>query len=136
MRLRITTPLSIVIDEDAVEIVSAEDPSGSFGIQPHHADFLTTLTIGVVSWKSSDAKLHYCAVHGGVLRITGGQDVAVTTSEAIPGDDLATLDQAIRDHFGAEAEAERSDRVDSTKLQLRAIREMVSHLRPGRGASA
>jgi F-type H+-transporting ATPase subunit epsilon len=136
MRLRITTPLSIVIDEDAVEIVSAEDPSGGFAIQPHHADFLTTLSVGVVSWKSSGGVLHYCAVHGGVLSITGGQEVAVTTSEAIPGDDLDTLDQAILDRFGAEAEAERSDRVDSTKLQLRAIREMVSHLRPGRGASA
>lgn len=135
MRLRITTPLSIVIDEDAVEIVSAEDASGGFAIQPHHADFLTTLSVGVVSWKSSGGARHYCAVHGGVLRITGGQEVAVTTSEAIPGDDIATLEQAISDHFGAEAEAERSDRVDSTKLQLRAIREMVRHLRPGSGAS-
>ena len=130
MRLRITTPLSIVIDEDAVEIVSAEDASGGFGIQPHHADFLTALSVGVVSWKSGGGARHYCAVHGGVLTVTGGQDVAITTREAIPGDDLATLDQAVLDRFGAGAEAEKSDRVDSTKLQLRAIREMVRHLRP------
>ena len=134
MRLRITTPLSIVIDEDAVKIVSAEDSSGGFGIQPHHADFLTTLSVGVVSWKSAGGARHYCAVHGGVLTVTGGKEVAVTTRDAIPGDDLATLDQAILDRFGTYAEAERSDRVDSAKLQLRAIREMVRHLRPGAGA--
>jgi F-type H+-transporting ATPase subunit epsilon len=129
MRLRITTPLRIVIDEDEVGIVSAEDASGSFGIQPHHADFLTSLSVGVVSWKSGNGARHYCAVHGGVLTVTSGGDVAITTRDAIPGDDLATLDQAILAQFGADAEAERSDRADSTKLQLRAIRNMVTHLR-------
>jgi F-type H+-transporting ATPase subunit epsilon len=135
VRLRITTPLTIVIDEDAVEIVSAEDASGGFGIQPHHEDFLTSLSLCVVSWKSSGGTRHYCAVRGGMLTVTGGREVAVTTREAIPGDDLTTLDQVILDRFGADAEAERSDRVGTTKLQLRAIREMVRHLRPGDGAS-
>ena len=131
MRLRITTPLTIVVDEDAVQIVTAEDASGGFGIQPRHADFLTSLAVGVVSWEGRDSLRRYCAVHGGVLTVTGGQEVAITTREAIPGDDLATLDQAILDRFGADAEAERAGRVDSTKLQLRAIREIVRHLRPG-----
>jgi F-type H+-transporting ATPase subunit epsilon len=131
MRLRITTPLSVVVDEDAVQIVSAEDSSGGFGIQPRHADFLTSLAVGVVSWKDRAGARCYCAVHGGVLTVTGGQEVAITTREAIPGDDLATLDQAILDRFGADAEAERAGRADSTKLQLRAIREIVRHLRPG-----
>ncbi len=45
MRLRITTPLAVVIDEDAVLALRAEDASGSFGIQPLHADFLTSLAI-------------------------------------------------------------------------------------------
>ncbi len=131
MRLRITTPLTVVVDADAVQIVSAEDASGGFGIQPHHADFLTSLAVSVVSWKDSAGARHYCAVHGGVLTVTGGQEVAITTREAILGDDLATLDQAILDRFGADEAAERAGRVDSTKLQLRAIREIVRHLQPG-----
>ena len=131
MRLRITTPLAVVVDEAAVQIVSAEDASGAFGIQPHHADFLTSLAIGVVNWKDSAGARHYCAVHGGVLTVTGGQEIAVTTREAIRGEDLATLDQAIRDRFGVDDAVERSARVDSTKLQLRAIREIVRHLQPG-----
>ena len=145
MRLRITTPLAIVIDADAVQIVTAEDASGAFGIQPHHADFLTSLTVGVVGWKDGSGRRHYCAVHGGGLRVGGGaptgdqevavttgdQEVAITTREAIPGDDLATLDQAIVERFGADDAAERASRIDSTKLQLRAIRDIVRHLQPG-----
>ena len=131
MRLCITTPLTVVVDEDGVQVVSAEDASGGFGIQPHHADFLTRLAVGVVSWKDKAGARHYCAVHGGVLTVTAGQEIAITTQEAIPGDDLATLDQAIIDRFEADDAAERTSRVDSTKLQLRAIREIVRHLRPG-----
>jgi len=131
MRLRITTPLAIVIDEDAVRIVTAEDASGAFGVQPCHADFLTSLTISVVSWTDRTGARHYCAVHGGVLTVTGGQEIAVTTREAIPGEDLATLDKAILERFGADDAAERAGRVDSTKLQLQAIRSIVRHLQPG-----
>lgn len=131
MRLRITTPLTVLVDADGVQIVTAEDASGGFGIQPHHADFLTSLAVGVVNWKDSAGARHYCAVHGGVLTVTGGQEVAINTREAILGDDLATLDQAILDQFGADAAAERAGRIDSTKLQLRAIREIVRHLQPG-----
>ena len=131
MRLRITTPLAIVVDEDAVQIVTAEDASGGFGIQPRHADFLTSLAVGVVSWKDSGGARHYCAVHGGVLTVTDGQEVDITTREAIPGEDLATLDQAILDRFGADDAAEQAGRIDSTKLQLQAIRSIVRHLQGG-----
>ena len=55
MRLRIVTPLAVVIDEDGVLALRAEDASGSFGILERHADFLTSLAISVVSWTSRDA---------------------------------------------------------------------------------
>ena len=132
MRLTITTPLLLAVEEDGVLVLSAEDASGGFGIQPGHADFLTSLSVAVVSWRSSDGSRHYCAVRGGVLTVTGGgQDVAIATREAVAGDDLATLDQVILDRFGADAEAERADRVSSTRLQLNAIRQIVRHLQPG-----
>ncbi len=130
MRLRITTPLSIVVDEDGILVLSVEDASGGFGIQPHHADFLTSLAIAVVSWESGDGTRRYCAVRGGVLTVTAGQDIAIATREAIAGDDLATLDDTILRRFHDDIDAEREDRVDSTRLQLNAIRQIVRHLRP------
>ena len=92
MRLRIITPLAVVVDEDGVRALRAEDATGSFGILPGHADFLTSLAISVVSWESSDGTRHYCAVRRGVLSVIAGRDIAIATREAVPGDDLATLD--------------------------------------------
>ena len=54
MRLLITTPTAVVIDEQDVVAVRAEDESGSFGILNGHADFLTALTVSVVSWHNAD----------------------------------------------------------------------------------
>jgi len=137
MKLRIITPLSVVVDEDDVLALRAEDATGNFGILPGHADFLTSLAIGVVSWKDSGGTRHYCAVRRGVLSVTAGREIAIATREAVAGDDLATLAETVLARFRAEIETERVERVDSTRLQLNAIRQIVSHLRPGgRGGSA
>jgi F-type H+-transporting ATPase subunit epsilon len=135
MKLTITTPLAVVIEEDGVLVLSAEDSSGGFGIQPHHADFLTSLAVAVVSWKSSNDTRHYCAVRGGVLTVTAGREIAIATREAVVGEDLATLDKTILSRFQADADAERTERVDSTRLQLSAIRQIVSHLQGGRSGA-
>jgi len=134
MRLRITTPLAVVVDEDGILSLRAEDATGSFGILPRHTDFLTSLAISIVSWQSGNETRHYCAVRRGVLSVNGGHDIAVATREAVTGDDLATLDQIVLTRFRADIEAERTERVESTRLQLNAIRQIVSHL--GSGARA
>ena len=134
MRLRITTPLAVVVDEDGILSLRAEDATGSFGILPHHADFLTSLVISIVSWQSSDEKRHYCAVRGGVLSVDAGRDIAVATREAVAGDDPGTLDQTVLGRFRADIETEKTERAESTRLQLNAIRQIVSHL--GSGARA
>ena len=133
MRLRITTPLSVVVDEEGLLALRADDVTGSFGILPGHADFLTSLAICVVNWKRSDGTRHYCAVRRGVLSVSAGVDIAVATREAVAGDDLATLDVTVLERFHADIETERVERVESTRLQLNAIRQIVGHLRPDHG---
>jgi len=135
MRLRIVTPLAVVVDEDDVIALRAEDASGSFGVLPGHADFLTTLAISVVAWRRSDGVPRFCAVRRGVLNVAAGRTVAIATREAVVGGDLLTLDREVLARFREEREAERTERVGSTGLQLRAIRQIMQHLRPdGRGA--
>jgi F-type H+-transporting ATPase subunit epsilon len=133
MRLRIVTPLAIVIDEDGLVAARAEDATGCFGIWPHHADFLTSLAISVVSWDTSNGIRNYCAVRRGVLTVDGGRNITVATREAVPGKDLATLDQSVLARFRADIETERSEHVESTRLQLDAIRQIMRHLRPDQG---
>lgn len=129
MRLRITTPLAVVVDEPGVLALRAEDATGSFGILPHHADLLTSLAVSVVSWRCAAGSRRFCAVRRGVLSMTKGQEIAIATREAVPGDDLATLEQTILKRFSDDLEAERSEHVASTRLHLSAIRQIVSHLR-------
>ena len=130
MKLRIVTPLSVVVDEDSVLALRAEDASGGFGVLPRHADFLTSLTLSVVSWKSADATRWFCAVRRGVLSVTSGETISIATREAIVGDDLATLDQTVLARFRADLETERTEHVESTRLQLNAIHQIMRYLRP------
>jgi F-type H+-transporting ATPase subunit epsilon len=131
MRLRIITPLLVAVDEDEVLALRAEDATGNFGILAHHADFLTSLAISVVRWEKADGTRHYCAVRRGVLSVIAGRDISIATREAVPGDDLATLDQIVLNRFRADIEMERTEHVESTRLQLNAIRQIMRHLRPG-----
>ena len=130
MRLRIVTPISVAIDEDGVLALRADDATGSFGILPGHTDFLTSLAISVVNWESSNGMRHYCAVRRGVLSVASGQDIAIATREAIPGDNAVTLDETVLARFRTDIETERTEHVESTRLQLNAIRQIMSHLRP------
>lgn len=132
MRMRIVTPLSVVVDEEVIAAVRAEDESGSFGVLPGHADFLTALEISVVSWRNDAGSWHHCAVRGGMLSVSAGRSVLVTSREAIRGDDLDELDQTVLARFHADAETERVEQVESTRLHLAAIRQIMRHLRkPG-----
>lgn len=131
MRLRIVTPLSIVVDEDA-DNLRAEDASGSFGIRPGHAPFLTALTVSILGWNNAGVE-RFCALRGGVLTVTGGRTIAIATREAVAGDDLATLDAQVLARFQSDADEERVEHVETMRLQMHAIRRMISRLRPGAG---
>jgi len=129
MRLRITTPLAVVIDQE-LDSLSATDASGSFGILPGHAAFLTTLAICIVSWRHS-GKEKFCAVRGGVLTVAGRTTIAIATREAVVGDDLSRLDTDVLERFVADAEAERFEHVEAMRVQMNAIRRMINRVHPG-----
>jgi F-type H+-transporting ATPase subunit epsilon len=138
MRLRIVTPLAVVLDED-VGSLRAEDESGSFGVLPGHAPFLTALAISIVSWRREDLE-RFCAVRGGVMTVSraanSSTSVDIATREAVAGDDLATLDAEVLARFRSDVEEERTEHVETVRLQLNAIRRMVSRLKTGGDAGA
>ena len=132
MRLLITTPTAIVVDQPNVSSVRAEDDSGSFGILRGHEDLLTALNLSIVSWRDADDRVRYCAVRRGVLSVTGGSEIAIATREAIPGDDLDRLEEVVLNQFRERSEMERASRTQSLQLQMKAIRQIVRYLRPER----
>jgi F-type H+-transporting ATPase subunit epsilon len=131
LHLTITSLGAILVDARDVTSLRAEDASGSFGVLLGHADFLTTLEIGVVSWRTPAGEAH-CAVRGGVLTVEDGRTVAIATREAVVDPDLEHLESTVLREFHARDEAERAARVESTRMELRAVREILHYLRPGR----
>jgi F-type H+-transporting ATPase subunit epsilon len=132
MRLLITTATAVVVDEPNAIAVRAEDESGSFGILAGHAEFLTALTVSVVSWRRPDGARRFCAVRRGVLTVSRGTLVAIATREALVGDDLDHLEHLVLANFRNNVEAEKAARTASLQLQMKAIRQIVQCLRPER----
>jgi F-type H+-transporting ATPase subunit epsilon len=134
MKLTVATPLAIVVDGAAVAHLRAEDATGAFGILPGHADFLTALTISVVSWRGPEARARerHVAVRGGMLRVTGGDTIAIATREAVPGSDLAQLEHDVLARFREGQAAETAARLDAQRLYLAAIRRIIGLVRPDR----
>ena len=132
MRLVIATPMSLVLQRDGVVAVRAEDESGSFGIWPGHADFLTVLSISILRWRETKGNEHYCALRRGVFTVTGGQTITIATREAIVSEDFNQLEDVVLRRFREALEAEQSARVETTRLQTLAIRRIIQYLHPGR----
>lgn len=130
MRLVITTPTALAVDEAEVESVRAADETGSFGVLRGHADFLTALGETVVTWRTAGGATRHCAVRGGVFTVTGGARVSIATPEAVRGDDLQHLQREVVRAFRRAAAEEASARTEADRLHLGAIRRILEYLRP------
>ena len=136
MKLTVATPLATLIETESVVHVRAEDQSGAFGLLENHADFVTVLSVSVVSWREASGAEHYVAVRGGLLEVRGGHAVVIATPEAVAGDDLHVLESEVLARFRARLDAERAARVDAQRLHIAAIRQIIALLRPERALSA
>jgi len=130
IKLIVTTPTTVALDEESVRHVRAEDRSGAFGIQPGHADFLTTLVICVVRWRDGRGYEHYIAVREGILRVRGGRVVEIATRQAVVNDDLGHLLSEVLAAMRNNLEAERSARSGALRLEHAAIHQIYRYLRP------
>lgn len=132
MRLVVATPTAVVVDAPSVSHLRAEDASGSFGVQPGHADLLTELTVSVVTYRDPSGT-HHVAVRGGILRLLGG-DVAISTREAAAADDLKLLESEAIARLRREATAERVAMRARLQLEGNALRLLYQYLRPEGGS--
>jgi F-type H+-transporting ATPase subunit epsilon len=130
MKLVIITPTEIAVDEEPVRYVRAEDSSGTFGVEPRHADLLTTLTICVVRWRDERNVERYAAVRGGVLRVREGKVVEIATREAVVSNDLGHLRIQVLSTMTKNVEAEQSARSGALRLEHAAVRQIYRYLRP------
>lgn len=131
LHLTVTTPMEVLVDSTGVVSLRAEDDSGSFGILPGHTEFLTVLPASVLRWKDADGSMHFCALRGGLLTVTGGSEVAVAAREGLLGDDLQALQAEVAKLRADEADSVRRARVEEMRLHAQALRQLMRYLRPG-----
>ncbi|WP_323772334.1 F0F1 ATP synthase subunit epsilon [Antarctobacter sp.] len=133
LTLTVTTPLDVEVAETGVTSVRAEDRSGSFGLLPGHADFLTVLGASVLRWRGSEGVWHYCALRGGILRVSAGDTIDVACREAVRGDDLSVLEALVKKNVANQVDAARRARAEHTRLHTNAIRSLMRQLGPTSG---
>jgi F-type H+-transporting ATPase subunit epsilon len=129
MRLNVSTPLAIVVDADDLTYLRAEDETGAFGILPGHTDFLTALSVSVLTWRDRSGMEHHIAVRGGILEVRGGNMIIVATRQAVCSDDLGRLETEVLAAFHRAVEEDRAARADAQRLYLSAIRQICHFLR-------
>jgi F-type H+-transporting ATPase subunit epsilon len=115
----------VIVDATGVKSLRAEDASGGFGLWPGHADFLTVLGAGVVSWQDRAGQWHHCAVRRGVMTLLHGAELEIATREAIPGDDLDQLENEVLAQLIQRQQLEDESRRQVKQLEVRTLRELV-----------
>ena len=120
MRLRLSVPTNVVMDEQ-VEKVIAESMTGSFCLLPRHVDVFTALVAGVLSLTKPDGTEMFFAVDEGLL-LKQGEQVLVSTRQAIRGDNLGELQIAVRDVFASLDEREKACQSAIASLEANFVR--------------
>jgi F-type H+-transporting ATPase subunit epsilon len=136
LRLTVTTPNALLVDEEGVMSLRAEDETGGFGILPGHTDFLTVLPASVVRWRNAAGSEAYCALRGGVLTVSRGERVSIACRQGVLGGDLQKLEAEVH-----RARAERLDeaaraRVEQMRLHANAVRQLIRCLHPSCASEA
>jgi F-type H+-transporting ATPase subunit epsilon len=93
LTLELATPIRLLLSETVDEVV-APGSEGYFGVLPGHAPFLTTLGIGLVTYKIGREE-HHVVVSGGFAEVRNDKVIILADSAERPEEiDRARAEQA------------------------------------------
>jgi F-type H+-transporting ATPase subunit epsilon len=124
MQLKILLPFQIFAEKVRVFRIVAETYQGAVGLLPRRLDFVAALVPGILIFESEDEGEAYVAVDEGVL-VKKGPEVLVSVRNAIGGDDLGLLREAVDREFRNLDEQEQSVRQVLAKMESVFIRRLV-----------
>ena len=117
MHLRILLPSEVFADKPDVVRITANTSAGSLGLLEHRLDCVAALVPGIMIYETKQDGVFYLALDEGVLVKTGA-DVLVSVRQAIGGEDLGKLRDAVKSTFLALDKDERSVRDAVTKMEV------------------
>jgi F-type H+-transporting ATPase subunit epsilon len=108
LRLEIVTPYGLILGEDVDEI-STSGSEGDFGVLPGHVNFITTLKVGMLTYrKGSETK--YVFINSGYAEV-GPDKVTILADSAELSDDI-NVERAKASMKRAEERLRQQEKID------------------------
>jgi F-type H+-transporting ATPase subunit epsilon len=123
MNLKILLPTEVFLETKASKIV-AEAGDGFFGLLPRHVDFVSALVPGIFTYWDKEDNEVFMAIDRGLL-VKFGQEVLVSTRNAVIGSDLDELETLIQETFFEVDERDRTARSAVARMEADFIRRLV-----------
>ena len=93
-----------------------EDSSGSFGIQAHHARFMTTLVFGLFPYRLQTEDWQYLALPGGVLYFNNNE-LSISTLHFLIDSDFERISELLKRQLLVEEETRTATRTSLQKME-------------------
>jgi F-type H+-transporting ATPase subunit epsilon len=111
LTLDIVTPYGLVFTDQVDEIVAAGS-EGEFGVLPHHARFLTTLKVGMLTYKKG-SETGYIFLSGGYAEV-GPDKVVILADSATKAADI-DIERALSAKKRAEERLNQQNQFDKAR---------------------
>ena len=123
MLLEIVAPSRQVVRSERVDEVIAPGSEGEFGVLPGHMSFLTTLKVGMLSYREG-TQWHYLAVDWGYAEVAANH-VTILAEGADRASDIDLAEERIVKERAEKALSEKLDRADYEKNRIELLRAMI-----------
>jgi F-type H+-transporting ATPase subunit epsilon len=124
VKLKILVPTEVHLEVEAASIV-AEGGNGSFCLRPRHADFVSTIVPGLLSYTAEgETSESFAAVDRGTI-VKYGEEVLVSVRSAVSGVGVEELLRLVHTQFLAVDDQERSVRTAVARLESDFLRRFM-----------
>jgi len=123
MLCKILLPIEVFYNKEIAKVV-AEAGNGSFCLLPQHIDFVAALTPGLLRMVGIDNQEEFYAVDEGIL-IKKGNEVMVSTRNALKIPDLGQLKQVVEEQFKTLDDKEKAARTAAARLEADLVRRFM-----------
>lgn len=102
-----------------------EDASGYFGIQAHHARFMTTLVFGLARFRLATETWQYLAIPGAVLYFNNNE-LTLSTQHFLIDTDLAHINTLLQQQFASQEDDLRATRESLERMEQAMLKRLMS----------
>jgi len=123
MLLEIVAPSRQVVRSERVDEVIAPGSEGEFGVLPGHMLFLTTLKVGMLSYREG-TQWHYLAVDWGYAEV-GPDRVVILAEGADRASEIDLTEAKLAKERAEKTLSEKLDQKDLEKARVELLRAMI-----------